>query len=157
MTKFASLELFATITESCDELKTRWTVAIVASHRARMTARKLFLARAFARWWLDATFNRWVKLCDSTRAIKRLSRHDFARWTEADMTEFGAVVLLTLKLLVALNHAEVKSIWIRALVLDRAANIIALMLLAFFELVTDFLALKILDLVYLFACHPFLL
>ena len=156
VTKFASKELFTTVAESCNELKARWTVAIMTSHGAWMAAWKLFLARAFAGWWLDATFNWWVKLCDSTRTIKRLSRHDFARWTEANMAEFGAIVLFTLKLLVTLNHAEMKSIWIRALILNRAANLITLMLLALFKLITDFFAPEILDFVHLFTCHPFL-
>ena len=134
-------QLLAAVAHSVHLLKTGRAIARMAPHRAWMPTRQLFLARAFTGGRRDTAFDRWVKLCDTTWAPQWLDRHETARFAESNMAEVGTFVQSAGKLLIALNHAKVASIGIGTTFLDRAANLLALMLLALLELIANALAL----------------
>ena len=75
------------------------------------------------------------------------------------MAEVAARVLATGESLVAGNHAQVPSFRVSTathLALDRAADLLAVMLVAFLHLVADALALEVVDLLHLLDAHALL-
>lgn len=118
-----------------------------------MSTSELFLARPLAGRHWNSTLNGRVEFGDTARAEERLGRYILAGFAESNVTEICTLMKTTSEFFVALGHAEMTTIRVRSVCLNRTANVLALMLLALFQLVANSLALQVVDLIHLFTCH----
>lgn len=109
-----------------------------------MATSQLLLAGTTTTGWWNATLDRRVELSDATGTVQGLDRDKFTWLAESNVTEVWALVQSTGELLVALDHAKMATIGVRT-VPNGATDLLAVVLLALFELVADAFALKIID------------
>lgn len=133
-----SLGLFLTTDASLRSwLEAGRAAAQVALERAAVTAREGRWARPSAGWLLLAALDRRVQLCSTARTVQGLSRVDAAGLAEAQVAEVVAGVLSTAEGLVADLETDVVSFRVSAALLDRTANLLALVSAAGLQLVAE--------------------
>jgi hypothetical protein len=113
-------------------------------------------ARTLARGRWNATLDRWINFHGIASTPERLGRYIFARGTEPNVTKIWTLMQSTCQLLVALNHAKMATFGICTST-NWTADLFTMVLLAFFELIANSLALQIFDAIDLLFCHKFAL